>query len=260
MTIGAAAPGAVMIDISNLSIRYAAREILRQTTLQVFSGTIHGIVGPAGSGKSSLLRSMNGLSAERDGAIITGRITVDGLDVLPLRGDALAALRRRMGIVFATPQPLPRTIFENVAYAARVAGIRDQATLAGMVERALRTAQLWDEVADRLDLMAARLSGGQQQRLCIARALALGPSVLLLDEPCSALDPITTRRIEDTLVSLTPAMTVVLVTNNVRQAERIATRTSFLLMGELVETAPTARLFADAGDPRTREYLEGRFG
>ncbi len=260
MTSGAPAADAVMIDVGNVSIRYGTHEILRQATLQVLSGTIHGIVGPAGSGKSSLLRSINRLSVERDGATVTGRIIVDGVDVLPLRGDALADLRRKVGIVFATPQPLPRTIFENVAYAARVAGIRDRDTLAGMVERALRTAQLWDEVADRLDLMAAQLSGGQQQRLCIARALALGPSVLLLDEPCSALDPITTRRIEDTLVSLTPEVTVVLVTNNVRQAERVATRTSFLLMGELVETAPTARLFSDAGDARTRDYLEGRFG
>jgi phosphate transport system ATP-binding protein len=185
---------------------------------------------------------------------------VDGIDVLPLRGEALAALRRRVGIVFATPQPLPRTIFENAAYAARVAGINDLPTLTAMVERSLRAAQLWDEVADRLDLMATQLSGGQQQRLCIARALTLSPSVLLLDEPCSALDPVTTRRIEDTLVSLTPAVTVVLVTNNVKQAERVAFRTSFFLMGELVETAPTARLFADAGDVRTRDYLSGRFG
>jgi phosphate transport system ATP-binding protein len=260
MTSGLPAADSVMVDIRNLSIRYGTHEILRPTTLQVLAGTIHGIVGPAGSGKSSLLRSINQLSVERDGATLTGSITVDGIDVLPLRGDALAALRRRVGIVFATPQPLPRTVFENVAYGARVSGISDVTTLSGMVEQALRAAQLWDEVADRLDLMAMQLSGGQQQRLCIARALALGPSVLLLDEPCSALDPVTSRRIEDTLVSLTPAMTVVLVTNNVKQAERIAARTSFMLMGDLVETAPTARLFADAGDVRTRDYLAGRFG
>jgi phosphate transport system ATP-binding protein len=254
------AADAVMIDIRNVAIRHGTHEILRPTTLQVTAGSIHGIVGPAGSGKTSLLRSINKLSVERDGATVTGSIAVDGIDVLPLRGEALAALRRRVGIVFATPQPLPRTIFENAAYAARVAGISDLPTLTAMVERSLRAAQLWDEVADRLDLMATQLSGGQQQRLCIARALTLSPSVLLLDEPCSALDPVTTRRIEDTLVSLTPAVTVVLVTNNVKQAERVAHRTSFFLMGELVETAPTARLFADAGDVRTRDYLSGRFG
>jgi phosphate transport system ATP-binding protein len=260
MSTASPAPDAVMIDIRGVSIRYGAREVLRPTTMQVYAGTIHGIIGPAGSGKTSLLRSINKLSVERDGATVSGAIVVDGNDVLPLRGDALAALRRKVGIVFATPQPLPRTIFENVAYAPRIAGIRDEGQLRDMVERALRSAQLWDEVADRLDLMATQLSGGQQQRLCIARALALSPTVVLLDEPCSALDPITTRRIEDTLVSLTPEVTVVLVTNNVRQAERIATRTSFLLMGELVETAPTTALFANAGDPRTRDYLAGRFG
>jgi phosphate transport system ATP-binding protein len=165
-----------------------------------------------------------------------------------------------VGIVMATPQPLPRTVFENVAFAPRVAGISDRVTLEGMVERALKAAQLWDEVADRQALMATQLSGGQQQRLCIARALALSPRVVLLDEPCSALDPITTRRIEDTLVSLTPSVTVVLVTNNVRQAERVAARTTFMLTGELVETAATAELFAQASDARTRDYIAGRFG
>ncbi len=260
MSDGSPAPGAVMIDIRNVSIRYGDREILRPTSLQVPAGSIHGIIGPAGSGKTSLLRTINKLSIERDLAVVSGQIIVDGVDVLPLRGDALAALRRKVGIVFATPQPLPRTIFENVAYAPRVAGVRDRGTLADLVEHALKAAHLWDEVADRLDLMATQLSGGQQQRLCIARALALNPAVVLLDEPCSALDPITTRRIEDALVSLTPAVTIVLVTNNVKQAERIATRTSFFLMGDLIETAPTAQLFAGAEDERTRGYLAGRFG
>lgn len=260
MTAGHVGERPVMIDIQQLSIRYGDLEILRPTTLSIARGTIHGIIGPAGSGKSSLLRSINKLSVERDGATVSGTITVDGTDVLSLRGDALAALRRRVGIVFATPQPLPRTVFENVAYALRIAGISDHAILTVRVEQALRAAQLWDEIADRLELMASQLSGGQQQRLCIARALALNPSVVLLDEPCSALDPITSRRIEDTLVSLTPAVTVVLVTNNIKQAERIAHTTSFFLMGDLVETAPTEQLFRAANDPRTRDYLAGRFG
>ena len=260
MTAVTAAEAAIMIDIQRLSIRYGDIEILRSTTLRIARGTIHGIIGPAGSGKSSLLRSMNKLSVERDGAVVSGTIAIDGTDVLSLRGDALAALRRRVGIVFATPQPLPRTVFENVAYALRIAGISDHAILADRVEQALRAAQLWDEIADRLNLMATQLSGGQQQRLCIARALALNPSVVLLDEPCSALDPITSHRIEDTLVSLTPAVTVVLVTNNIKQAERIAHTTSFFLMGELVETAPTGQLFSAPNDARTRDYLAGRFG
>ena len=260
MSVSPHAVDAVMIDVRDVTIRYGDQVILRPTMMQVQTGSIHGIIGPAGSGKTSLLRSINKLSVELDGAHVSGTIRVDGTDVLSLQGDALAALRRKVGIVFATPQPLPRTVFENVAYAPRIAGVRDTATLAGMVEQALKASQLWDEVADRLDLMASQLSGGQQQRLCIARTLALSPSVVLLDEPCSALDPITTRRIEDTLVSLTPAVTVVLVTNNVKQAERIAHRTSFFLMGELVETAPTSRLFTDPSETRTRDYLAGRFG
>ncbi|MBC7842346.1 MAG: phosphate ABC transporter ATP-binding protein [Gemmatimonadaceae bacterium] len=260
MTVAASISDRVVIDIRDVSIRYGDMVVLQPVTLQVFAGTIHGVIGPAGSGKTSLLRSINKLSVELDDATVSGRIEIDGNDVLALRGDALAALRRKVGIVFATPQPLPRTVFENVAFAPRMAGVRDEGALRATVERALRSAQLWDEVADRLDLMASQLSGGQQQRLCIARALALNPSVLLLDEPCSALDPITTRRIEDTLVALTPDVTVLLVTNNIRQAERIATRTSFILMGELVETAPTSRLFAEPRDSRTRDYLAGRFG
>ena len=250
----------VMIDLHQVTIRYGSREVLRPADLQVRAGSIHGIIGPAGSAKTSLLRSINKLSVERDGALVSGAIVVDGVDVLSLTGDALAALRRTVGIVFATPQPLPRTIYENVAYAPRIAGITDRTVLDGMVEQALRASQLWDEVADRLDLMASQLSGGQQQRLCIARALALSPRIVLLDEPCSALDPITTRRIEDTLVSLTPSVTVVLVTNNIRQAERVAHTTTFMLTGDLVETAPTAQLFADASDQRTRDYIAGRFG
>ena len=250
----------VAIEVRGLSIRYGQREVLHPTTLQVMRGTIHGIIGPAGGGKSSFLRTLNRLSVERDGATVSGSVTIDGADVLALRGEALAALRRRVGIVGATPQPLPRSIFENVAFAPRMAGISERERLAALVETALRTAQLWNEVADRLDLMASQLSGGQQQRLCIARALALDPGVVLLDEPCSALDPITTHRIEETLSALTPRVTVVLVTNNIRQAERIAHRTSFILSGELVETAATAELFASAADPRTRDYIAGRFG
>jgi len=260
MTTQASGADAVMIDVRDVSISYGSTVVLRPTTMQVRTGEIHGVIGPAGSGKSSLLRSFNKLSVELDGATVSGRIRVGPHDVLSLRGEALAALRRMVGIVFATPQPLPRTIFENVAFGPRMAGIHQPDVLAGMVEHALRAARLWDEVADRLDLMAMQLSGGQQQRLCIARALALRPSVVLLDEPCSALDPITTRGIEETLVSLTPDVTVVLVTNNIRQAERVAARTSFILMGDLIETAPTAELFSQPQDLRTRDYLEGRFG
>jgi phosphate transport system ATP-binding protein len=265
MSSASPAPDAVMIDIRGVSIRYGEREILRPTTLQVYAGTIHGIIGPAGSGKTSLLRSINKLSVERDGATVTGAIVVDGNDVLPLRGDELAALRRKVGIVFATPQPLPRTIFENVAYAPRIAGIRDEGVLREMVERALRASQLWDEVADRLDLMATQLSGGQQQRLCIARSLAIKPKVLLMDEPCSALDPTSTRRIEQTIRELVDEVTIVIVTHNMQQAARVSDRCAFFLAeantpGLIVEHGPTSTMFESPQDPRTADYVNGRFG
>lgn len=255
---------AASIVARGVSIRYGKRTVLQRADLAIAPGTVHAIIGPSGSGKTSFLRTINLMSVELDGASAEGSLCVGDDDVLragTLRNaDLLARLRRRVGIVFATPQPLPRSIFDNVAYGPRIAGVRDPAVIAATVERALRAAHMWDEVADRLALMATRLSGGQQQRLCLARTLALEPRVVLLDEPCSGLDPISTARIEDTLRTLRDHVTVVLVTNSIRQAERVADTTSFFLMGECVETRPTRELFAYPAERATRDYLDGRFG
>lgn len=257
--------GPDQIVATGVSVRYGGRVALQRTDLTVAAGTIHGIIGPAGSGKTSFLRTLNLMSVELDGAEADGSICIGADEILAdarVRRDpaSLSQLRRRVGIVFATPQPLPRSIYENVVYGARIAGERDKATLDAIVEGALRAAHMWDEVADRLSLMATRLSGGQQQRLCLARTLATKPRVVLLDEPCSGLDPISTARIEDTLRTLKSEITFVLVTNSIYQAERVADHTSFFLMGERIETAATADLFAHPARQETRDYLDGRFG
>lgn len=253
------------VAASRVSVQYGERIALHPTSLTIEAGTIHGIIGPAGSGKTSFLRTLNLMSVELDGATVTGSVQIGSdeiLDDVRVRSDpaALSALRRRIGIVFATPQPLPRSIYENIVYGPRIAGVRDRATLDAIVERSLRAAHMWDEVRDRLSLAATRLSGGQQQRLCLARTLATNPRVVLLDEPCSGLDPISTARIEETLQTLKARITFVLVTNSIYQAERVADTTSLFLMGEHIETAPTGELFARPTRVETREYLDGRFG
>jgi len=262
MTTGAA-PDTIVA--SGVTVRYGEVVALQRTDLVIEAGTIHGIIGPAGSGKTSFLRTLNLMSVELDGARAEGSIRLGNDEILAderVRHDParLSHLRRRVGIVFATPQPLPRSIYENVVYGPRIAGVTDRDVLDATVERALRAAHMWDEVADRLSLMATRLSGGQQQRLCLARTLATDPRVVLLDEPCSGLDPISTARIEDTLRTLKSRITFVLVTNSIHQAERVADRTSFFLMGERIETAATADLFARPERAETRDYLAGRFG
>jgi phosphate transport system ATP-binding protein len=262
MTV-ASAPDRIVA--AGVTVRYGTQVALQKTDLVIEPGTIHGIIGPAGGGKTSFLRTLNLMSVELDGAHAEGSIRIGDDEILAndrvLRDPAsLGQLRRRVGIVFATPQPLPRSIYENVVYGPRISGISDRATLDAIVERSLRAAHMWDEVADRLSLMAPRLSGGQQQRLCLARTLATNPRVVLLDEPCSGLDPISTARIEDTLRTLKSQITFVLVTNSIYQAERVADTTSFFLMGERIETAPTADLFAHPARAETRDYLDGRFG
>jgi phosphate transport system ATP-binding protein len=262
---GYAAGAPAGIEVDGLTVRYRTLVALQRTNLAIAPGTIHGIIGPAGSGKTSFLRTLNLLSVELDGATAEGSVRIGSEEVLVdhdvLRDSAaLARLRRRVGIVFATPQPLPRSIYENVAYGPRIAGVGDRAVLDATVERSLRAAHMWEEVADRLPMAASSLSGGQQQRLCLARTLALDPSVVLLDEPCSGLDPISTAAIEETLRVLKERITFVLVTNNIHQAQRVADHTSFFLMGERIETAPTADLFARPECRETRDYLDGRFG
>jgi phosphate transport system ATP-binding protein len=224
--------------------------------LAVWPKSIHALIGPAGSGKTSLLRAINHLATEVDGAKVEGTILIDGTEV----ERDLAKLRRRVGMVFAQPQPLPRSIWANLAFGPQMAGVRDRHTLDERVEESLRAAQLWDEVKDRLHSSALALSGGQQQRLCLARTLALKPEVVLLDEPCSGLDPISTLKIEETLEELKSTITIVLVTNNTKQAARVGDRVGFFLLGELVEDAPADRLFTAPSDQRTNDYLSGRFG
>jgi phosphate transport system ATP-binding protein len=251
----------VKIQATDVDISYQGKPALKKASLAIRTNTIHSIIGPAGSGKTSFMRSINLMSIELDGAQVKGSIKIDDEEILTTRGaERVAKLRRRVGIVFATPQPLPRSIYENLAFGPRIAGVKKRATLDEIVEESLRSAQLWDEVKDRLDLMGTSLSGGQQQRLCLARTLALKPDVVLLDEPCSALDPISTYKIEQSMQELKGNITFVLVTNNTKQAARVADRTAFFLMGELVEDGPTAKIFTRPNDQRTGDYIEGRFG
>lgn len=250
---------ATKIDIRELTVRYSGLPVVRDFNLALPENSIYAIIGPSGSGKTSVLRTLNLLSVDVDRARVAGQIVVAGQDILRAGVDR-AALRRRIGMVFATPQPLPGSIYDNLVYGPRLGGIRGRAALDDLVESSLRTAELWDEVKDRLRRSAFALSGGQQQRLSIARTIALGPEVILLDEPCSGLDPISTLKIEEMMRSLRSRFTWLLVTNNTKQAARVSQRTAFLLLGELVEDGPTAALFTSPRDARTGDYIEGRFG
>lgn len=248
-----------IIELRELNVSYAGPPVVKGVSLAIPEHRICAIIGPSRSGKTSLLRSINLLSVDVDRARVEGEIWIGGSDILHADVDR-PALRRRIGMVFATPQPLPGTIFDNIAYGPRLVGRQRRADLDEIVESSLRAADLWDEVKDRLRQSAFALSGGQQQRLCVGRTLALGPDVVLLDEPCSGLDPISTAKIEHMMRSLQSRCTWVLVTNNTKQAARVSDRTAFLLQGELVEEGPTDRIFTAPGDARTGEYIEGRFG
>jgi phosphate transport system ATP-binding protein len=249
----------VKFSIQHLSTFYGSARALNDLSLDVPSNRILGIIGPAGSGKTSLLRTLNRLNDLIPDFRVEGRVLLDGMDIYAAGSDPVL-LRRRVGMVFAMPVPLPMTVYENVVYGPRLTGIRDYQKLGEIVERSLRAAFLWEEVRDRLNTPALRLSGGQQQRLCLARTLALNPEVILLDEPSSGLDPISTARIEEALVELKSAYTIILVTNNTKQASRVADETAFFLMGELVEFGPTDRIFTAPRDRRTDDYVTGRFG
>ena len=250
---------APMIEVRNLSISYGDTSALRDVNLDVYRHEIFGIIGPANSGKTSFLRALNRMDEFNPGMKVDGAIRINGKDVGDWRN--VYALRRRIGVVFPLPVGLPLTVYENVAFSPRLRGIRKKAQLDDVVERCLRRAALWDEVKDRLDSLGSLLSGGQQQRLTIARALSQEPELLLLDEFSIAVDPVTTMRIEDVLKELRSEMTIVLVTNLVQQARRLADRTAFFLMGELVEIGATEDLFErKVQDERTTGYIEGRFG
>ena len=249
----------VKISVQNLNVFFGRNQILRNLTLDVPANRILGIIGPASSGKTTFLRTLNRMNDLDPESRAEGRVLMDGEDIYHPSQSAVQ-LRKRVGMVFALPMPLPMSIYDNVVYGPRLSGIRNRAALDEIVERTLKSAFLWDEVKDRLDLLALRLSGGQQQRLCLARTLAMDPEVVLLDEPCSGLDPISTARIEDALAILKERYTIVLVTNNTKQASRVADETAFFLMGDLVEIGETSQIFTVPKDQRTSDYVTGRFG
>jgi len=250
---------AAKIQVENVTYAYGEQEVLRDINVAVPDRAITVFLGPAGGGKTTLLRLINRLNDLVDNTRMTGRILLDGQDIYA-PGISVSDLRRRVGMVFALPLPLPGTLRENVLYGPRLAGLRDRKRLDEIVERSLIRAALWDEVKDRLDDPANRLSGGQQQRLCIARSLALEPEVLLLDEPTSGLDPISTAKVEESLFQLKKDYTIVIVPHSVQQAARVADFAAFFLMGELVEQGPGKALFTSPQDKRTEDYITGRFG
>lgn len=248
-----------MVEAIDLQVRYGNHMVLNGVNLQVRRNEIFGIIGPANSGKTSFLRALNRMDALTPGMTVGGSVRIDGRDVREWRN--VYALRRRIGVVFPLPVGLPMTVYDNVSLAPRLRGVRKRSELDSIVERCLRRAALWDEVKDRLTSLGSLLSGGQQQRLTIARALSQEPELLLLDEFSIAVDPVTTMRIEDVLKELKQEMTIILVTNLVQQARRLADRTAFFLGGRCIEVAETELLFTQkAADPRTTDYVEGRFG
>jgi phosphate transport system ATP-binding protein len=247
------------ITIKDFSFYYNSVQALRNINLDIRSREIFAIFGPAQSGKTTLLKSLNRLTDLILGTRHTGMILLDGIDIYDLNL-SLTHLRRRIGMVFELPTPLPISIFDNVVYGPKLSGTNPRNRLNDIVEKALRSAVLWEEVKDRLHTSALRLSGGQQQRLCIARVLALEPEVLLLDEPCSGLDPISTASIEETLVRLKKDYTIILVPHNIQQASRVADRAGFFLNSELVEEGTVYQIFTKPRDKRTEDYVTGRFG
>ena len=246
-----------ILDVLGFSAWYAEQRVLSEVTLDVRREEILGIIGPAGAGKTTFLRSLNRMNDVVTGFRTEGAIRYHGVNLYRERID-VPTLRRRLGMVFATPAPLPASIYDNLAFGPRLRGRTKD--LDARIERCLRAAYLWDEVKDRLSLAAPSLSGGQQQRLCLARTLMLEPEVLLLDEPCSGLDPISTAKVEEALTEIKSQVSVILVTNNVMQSSRVADRTAFFLDGRLVECGPTQELFVNPKEKVTHEYISGRFG
>jgi len=248
------------VQIEALSVRYGSRVAVDAVTLPVYRNLISAIIGPSGCGKSTLLRALNRMNDTIPGVRTDGRVLLDGKDIYAADCDVIA-LRRRVGMVFQQPNPFPKSIYDNVAFGLRVNGlVRSRAELDARVESALRASALWEEAKDRLHRNALQLSGGEQQRLCIARALAVAPEVLLMDEPASALDPVSTAKIEELMIELKKDYTIVIVTHNMQQAARVSDFTAFLLNGTLVEYNPTPQLFTMPSDPRTEAYITGRFG
>ncbi len=247
------------IDIKGLNFYYQQKQVIKELNLELPKNRITAVFGPANSGITTLLRTLNRLSDLTVGARHEGEILLDGKNIFDPDVN-VTELRRRVGMVFDVPTSLPMSIFDNVALGPRMGGMKSKSAVAEEVEKALRMSVLWDDVKDRLDTPAARLSGGQQQRLCIARVLALEPEVILLDRPCSALDPISTAKIEESLMQLKEQYTIIIAPHTVQQAGRIADRVAFMLMGDLIEQGYTQEVFSFPKDNRTNDYLTGRFG
>lgn len=248
------------ISISNLDFFYGKSQALFDISLEIPDREVVAFIGPSGCGKSTFLRTLNRMNDTIPGTRVAGKVTIDGEDIYS-SGTDVVALRRKVGMVFQKSNPFPKSIFENVAYGIRINRIHSgKADLAERVERALRDAALWDEVKDRLITSAFGLSGGQQQRLCIARALAVQPEVVLMDEPASALDPIATQKIEELVVELKRNYTIVIVTHNMQQAARVSDRTAFFMLGKMIEYNPTQVVFQNPSEKLTEDYITGRFG
>jgi len=248
-----------MVEINRLSFFYDGKPAVKDVSLIFPRNRIAALIGPSGCGKTTLLRCLNRLNELIDGVRHEGTVRIGGLDIYDPALD-VTELRKKVGMVFQKSNPFPKTIYENVAYGPRILGVGSRAELEGIVERSLKSSALWEEVKDRLHASALSLSGGQQQRHCIARAIAVEPDVLLMDEPCSALDPIATAKIEELAVTLKEKYTIIIVTHNIQQAARISDSVAFMLLGELVEYGDTRQLFTNPREPRTEAFISGRFG
>jgi len=259
---GAAAPaaGRPMIEIDDVDFCYGTSQALHDITLNIAEREVTAFIGPSGCGKSTLLRCLNRMNDLIDGTRVSaGQIRIDGIDIYDPRVDVIE-LRKRVGMVFQKSNPFPKSIYENITYGLRIQGVKAKSRLDEVVEKSLRGAALWDEVKDRLHQSALGLSGGQQQRLCIARAIAVEPEIILMDEPCSALDPIATAKVEELIHELKTRFTIVIVTHNMQQAARCSDRTAFFYLGRLIEYAPTRTIFMNPSNPQTEAYVSGRFG
>lgn len=248
-----------IIRVDNLNFWYGSKHALQTMSMEIETNKITAFIGPSGCGKSTLLRCFNRMNDLVDETRLEGKILFEDIDIYSPTTD-VNALRKRIGMVFQKSNPFPKSIFENVAYGPRIHGMNKKADLEGIVEKSLRGAALWDEVKDRLRDSALGLSGGQQQRLCIARAIAVEPDVILLDEPCSALDPIATAKIEELMLELKNHFSIIIVTHNMQQASRVSDFTAFLYLGKLIEYAPTEMLFLKPQKKQTEDYITGRFG
>jgi phosphate transport system ATP-binding protein len=253
------AAGAPAIVIRNANLWYGQNQALYDITMDIPEKRVTAFIGPSGCGKSTLLRCFNRMNDLIDNVRVTGQYLVNGQDVNAPTTDVID-VRRRVGMVFQKSNPLPKSIYENVVYGLRIAGIKDKATLDAACERSLKGAAIWNEVKDRLDTSGLSLSGGQQQRLCIARAIAIEPEIILMDEPCSALDPIATLKIEELIYELKSQYTIVIVTHNLQQAARVSDKTAFFWLGRLIEFSGTAELFTNPREKHTEDYITGRFG